>query len=98
DFHVTGVQTCALPICRAEWPRPLYLADHGRAGVDCAHRLTLYARHPATSPAAAPAAARLGRAARIARSRRTRGRGWIAAWLLARSEERRVGKRGSYRW
>src|SRR5690606_40989643 len=80
DFHVTGVQTCALPI----WARP------GAPGVPWPWSWAEPGR-PCTRRDAPPAAAsaRSGARARPSRARRN----WSTR-RAARSEERRVGKEG----
>src|SRR5690606_40594828 len=84
DFHVTGVQTCALPI----WPEPLALvtelAPQGRQP----HRI------PSTScPGVAERFRSTPRALRC--SADIRGDYRV---LYLRSEERRVGKECRSRW
>src|SRR5690606_39818877 len=73
DFHVTGVQTCALPISSAV---------EGRGG----------------GPSRCPAGGRAGGRADGRAGVRARGRAGGRAGGCARSEERRVGKEGRWRW
>src|SRR5690606_40468341 len=89
-FHVTGVQTCALPISEARYSLQ-------RA---CGRRTRPF--HPQDPPptanraSKAPApAARLSRSVLAARDQR-RARSGGCAWR--RSEERRVGKECRSRW
>src|SRR5690606_39849019 len=85
-FHVTGVQTCALPICA---PRPR-LADAAPPGV--AGRLRL------AGPSAGPRAAALVHARHAAVPLRARAvplafaKPALVRGGVPRSEERRVGK------
>src|SRR5690606_39632052 len=92
DFHVTGVQTCALPIsarpgrCRSRaWPvlRELHSS--------CLRKV-LQNRFSGGKAASLPAAPRSGRAA----AQQTRLRRESAS--PSRSEERRVGKESRYQW
>src|SRR5690606_39905365 len=84
-FHVTGVQTCALPILAARVPGtqppdpPHRLAGGGGVGMPAP--LVLRGEEARPPRRASPAS-------REKRSRATR----------ARSEERRVGKEGRSRW
>src|SRR5690606_40078070 len=89
DFHVTGVQTCALPICRPWWlcaDFVVHLAfcrllfDHCSKGLCVAH--TTLRQGGVTI------VADLKKGARITGSTRTK----LANDLKKRSEERRVGK------
>src|SRR5205823_11083340 len=74
---VTGVQTCALPICGSSGtPRRAHTATQRDRTPDSA-AARWWPAHPA--------------AARPARRARQRRPGW-AAWRRRRSEERRVGK------
>src|SRR5205809_2789658 len=79
DVAVTGVQTCALPICLGR--------RHERR-----RRPHVHVDRGGRSPGGAARAVR-GRA--FGHPRRGRSR---AARTPARSEERRVGKEGRYRW
>src|SRR5690606_40997240 len=69
DFHVTGVQTCALPICRARAPRaPL----HGPVTVDAcdpAVSLRCAVARGHADPGASPPSANEARATRARPSR-----------------------------
>src|SRR5690606_40371974 len=83
DFHVTGVQTCALPICdrRAAAATGPRAAVRDRGGVELdAHGLGAHRR--------------LAERRRTARGRPARP----ARGDERRSEERRVGKEGRSRW
>src|SRR5439155_7455790 len=86
DGHVTGVQTCALPICRIS-PRSLYFWMCG-ARYDGAATLT------GIGVMALSVAARRSPAAR--RPPRCAGAASDRVW--GRSEERRVGKECRARW
>src|SRR5690606_39955569 len=86
DFHVTGVQTCALPICRRGAS-----GGAGRAGPCLASRATplvggghLCRRVRFTSPSMAQASATGPRWPSLS--------GLITERMVWRSEERRVGK------
>src|SRR5690606_39554100 len=92
DFHVTGVQTCALPISR------LAARRHAQC-LDGAAELDLAARAFAGDRGADPDAAGLGRrdSAPAARSGAClTDRSNTAAGTAERSEERRVGEEGSW--
>src|SRR5690349_24953145 len=80
DLYVTGVQTCALPICSRKWP-----LNH-RQWRERIHPIPHYARSStrATQQALRAGARRLRRGPVPARPR--------ANGALSRSEERRVGK------
>src|SRR5690606_39802391 len=89
-FHVTGVQTCALPIPQRRLCAPF------RSGVTQHFR----ERGP---PSSGAASGRLSAAAAVAQLRTLR---WCARWVsgrpilftgLGRSEERRVGNEGRWR-
>src|SRR5690606_40543625 len=96
DFHVTGVQTCALPIfCRS------------RLSLDGGHLLLPGGgiRHFVLLPDATVANGNLRDTADGAHSasvlRRTDFRGadvYVCAFRSSRSEERRVGKEWRYWW
>src|SRR5690606_39771704 len=89
DFHVTGVQTCALPIyvglvrtvnedaCLARPDLGIWAIADGMGGHDCGD----YASNLIIGE--------LGRVRRPGSAREL---------LQARSEERRVGKEGRWRW
>src|SRR3712207_8265365 len=85
DIGVTGVQTCALPICR--------VLVGAVAGVDDA------AAHPVGQPVRR-AGGGVADDDRVAAHRLERERGVLEALALrdARSEERRVGKEWRSRW
>src|SRR5690606_39634448 len=84
DFHVTGVQTCALPILMGVSPRPPEEAPAFRPG----RNPDLLLRHPA----------RPGHKRREEHPRRRAGGevkrlwSWCKTSTRVRSEERRVGK------
>src|SRR5207302_6847613 len=78
DFHVTGVQTCALPISAR-------VHDRRR-------RLPSLRRARPRSPRATPALRRHARRRRTERVRPVRGGGEARDRGAVRSEERRVGK------
>src|SRR5690606_40680012 len=87
-FHVTGVQTCALPILiylagtldllypGSAGPRAYTLLPHARLPRRLAPRRWWHPGRPLTLPT----------------------RGSIAEHLTERSEERRVGREGRWRW
>src|SRR5690606_40499346 len=87
DFHVTGVQTCALPICAVQSPQLLELSGIGRpdvlagAGIELRHALPSvgenYLDHFCT---------RMNWRVSLPETLNEETRGW------RRSEERRVGK------
>src|SRR5690606_40229414 len=82
DFHVTGVQTCALPI--------------SNGGPDCPHTKHPQTTGSTSSPGSAWAwRVRSARAKVAVGIASVRPRGPCAC---ARSEERRVGKEGRSRW
>src|SRR3712207_6851423 len=83
DIGVTGVQTCALPICPSGRARGAGLAARRRCPRTCSSRP---ARSAARGRRCAPA------------PRRRRARGSAARPRAARSEERRVGKECRSRW
>src|SRR5688572_33080095 len=89
DLTVTGVQTCALPICSTPEASP-----RSAGGPDLVRPDTEPAGPPAgRAPARAPTRARpptAGRARRGSCRRRQR----VRDELIERSEERRVGKEG----
>src|SRR5690606_39679596 len=87
DFHVTGVQTCALPISA----RSNFHADRD---VPMTRAPTIRASWSAASPTPLPTA--WIRTTSPARSRRSVKSASCA--VRKRSEERRVGKEGSGRW
>src|SRR5690606_39792629 len=82
DFHVTGVQTCALPILTAVRP------ETTRTSRPCAP----------TAGAEAPSSSTPRPKRFCAAWRETSSRAPMASQLWPRSEERRVGKEGRYRW
>src|SRR5690606_40549812 len=94
DFHVTGVQTCALPICtRPEKPASL-------------RKSTVMAR-AASSPVVTLVARRRADFCRSLRASQPSGENRSRIWLALctalliearRSEERRVGKEGRAEW
>src|SRR5690606_41185700 len=86
DFHVTGVQTCALPICRvlSEWHAP---ESEARIAIDLADQPKLNGSARLLTPAAR---ALLEPAVETARP--------AQRWVPPRSEERRVGKECRSRW
>src|SRR5690606_41029076 len=82
DFHVTGVQTCALPISGGSMPIEFVIrstADHEEMQ-DFANQLLLYANTEANEGGGAPTFY------------------FADMDLKFRSEERRVGKECSSRW
>src|SRR5690606_40767318 len=85
DFHVTGVQTCALPISRGRHPLrvDLPLQDDARTGEDVARALLANRREPHPWPVIGLEAT---------------ARADLLAAALGRSEERRGGKASSTRW
>src|SRR5690606_41001395 len=84
DFHVTGVQTCALPI--------LALAGHGEAWTRCSEAFAAAAReHGVDGPTAHLVWQTIAGAGDLADER-------LEAYLTKRSEERRVGKECRSRW
>src|SRR5690606_40815910 len=89
DFHVTGVQTCALPI----WPEPLRSSNHNEKGRPCG------APFPYRFGGAYSATSSATRCANILKPRCTSVQ--VAAYcaslmsVSSRSEERRVGKEGT---
>src|SRR5207302_8334358 len=87
DFHVTGVQTCALPIS-------LIVQDFPMMELLFALQMTRGSVFPTTPAEVLKRAFRQARLAAV-----TIGRGFYpTAAALARSEERRVGKEGRCRW
>src|SRR5690606_40496101 len=86
DFHVTGVQTCALPICAGRLPA---------AGTDPAHGLSAATAPRALDRAGDVRAARAGAIAAYRAGARAAARVQEAQ---QRSEERRVGKECTSRW
>src|SRR5690606_39794069 len=90
DFHVTGVQTCALPICGRALPGEA-LGDDGRIAVDVTRELG-----DAALESLASSRAHRGRVDLLAGLDARGVVGLLGArWL--RSEERRVGKESSAR-
>src|SRR5690606_41068429 len=92
DFHVTGVQTCALPICVT-----------GNCNSACPNRTALASRFGVRFSADAPALSPVRRACNtIFRHQSSRKVDVSAASALNkgdnRSDERRVGKECSTRW
>src|SRR5436309_3595353 len=109
-FHVTGVQTCALPIlrrrCRA-WSNPTSAIPFGEAhdeaevGFGQARHRRLIAVALNTVPELALFLDRQARQLRdLAQIRRERTRLTLARSMPSRSEERRVGKecRAGWTW
>src|SRR5690606_40655309 len=95
DFHVTGVQTCALPICLVlEIRGDLWLAP------DASDPTSLIRLTSGAALDIEPAWTADGRAVIFASDRA----GGFDLWRLEvgpdgpRSEERRVGKEGTTRW
>src|SRR5690606_40707105 len=89
DFHVTGVQTCALPISVST--SAALLADQRRS------LLSLVSTHSATLPLGSsmmPAAVRTPEMEPVFCNTRTSGGKCREIRLSSRSEERRVGKEG----
>src|SRR5690606_41047606 len=88
DFHVTGVQTCALPI--SSLPQAPARVKPQRGGNAGRRRVVAPQRCKESMPWAFPATpTRIGKAT----SRPAR-----AGWTRRRSEERRVGKECRCRW
>src|SRR5690606_40124789 len=82
DFHVTGVQTCALPISNAEatrYPFEVTIEDEPLSLEEIEKHLAEAKRAEA-------------RCEVLIKSIRVAGAGFWAAAIGARSEERRVGK------
>src|SRR5207302_5219504 len=93
DFHVTGVQTCALPICAAE---EAYAHRSDRKAVAAAAREVVVTAEEARvmaikQKAEEDAQAKIAADKKAAEEREAKAR----AEAAARSEERRVGKEGS---
>src|SRR5690606_40204073 len=92
DFHVTGVQTCALPIYPADGDRRRHGGtgrDRPGLGLDRADQPVVRLREPASLTRRTPAA-------RAPRGHRP-GAAAVGARTARRSEERRVGKEGRSR-
>src|SRR5690606_40708004 len=89
DFHVTGVQTCALPIC----PPPRWRSGRCRGR----SRRCPGGRRAVRAPHVAPSAVVSWRrpAAEKVSATRTPPAGWSTTLVELRSEERRVGKGAS---
>src|SRR5207253_5966010 len=97
DGHVTGVQTCALPIFQRHVPADLALRDRS-IGV-----LRAFAREKEEVPRSngvdvGPAGLREGRQLDLELLEACVGRHERSFLVRARSEERRVGKEGSLEW
>src|SRR5690606_39776734 len=93
DFHVTGVQTCALPICPSDWPATAHITgDWHRSSRDplCDAELREFIEADAPFVYAGFGSMTGGdasaRAEAVIEGARRAG--------LRRSEERRVGKEG----
>src|SRR5690606_40469926 len=88
DFHVTGVQTCALPIYALEaGPRD------GQLPFRCAEEMHLSCFVRVTrSLLAADAQRRVAGEVQVQLTAQAIGEGLVMAGLVGRSEERRVGK------
>src|SRR5699024_11991238 len=84
DRNVTGVQTCALPICR-------YLPEINSKN----YNLRSFAERTAMNSPIQGSAADIIKIAMIRMQKMLREKGLKAQMLLQRSEERRVGKVGS---
>src|SRR5207253_7558434 len=88
DGHVTGVQTCALPICTAgTTSKPNRLQQVPRSA-PARTNLSSWASRAASAAASRLSAERI-RASSVAAD---------CCRISARSEERRVGKEGRDRW
>src|SRR5690606_41079880 len=97
DFHVTGVQTCALPIWRPQREGPP-AQPHLRRWIDPVaderHRLDVRAvRIPRLEPQRPELLRQVLDRALLAHAARR-----APLELVRRSEERRVGKEGGARW
>src|SRR5690606_40343551 len=88
DFHVTGVQTCALPISRVGGVRP---ARHSPEGSHVTERILLTGAGGRIGTLLRPRMTRPGRVLRL-HDRRPLEPG--PGVEVVRSEERRVGKEG----
>src|SRR5690606_41038241 len=82
DFHVTGVQTCALPIYRTRSRRCPPSSSGGRSARCASTRPISPCRR--TRPRGTAARSRASSSSQVVR--------------VKRSEERRVGKEGGNRW
>src|SRR5690606_40576407 len=91
DFHVTGVQTCALPISEAEGARPLGEACWAEATEDLLAAAAIAAGEPVEVDV------RGAREGAVHVDRAVRGPVADDVGFAARSEERRVGKEGRAR-
>src|SRR5690606_40348908 len=90
DFHVTGVQTCALPICETLLQAAVEEGDHLSW---CADRLRdLHSRPSLLNPFWYAGSYALGVAAGLY------GDGYNLGFVVERSEERRVGKEWRSGW
>src|SRR5204863_4666797 len=92
DLYVTGVQTCALPICRGEkkWIFPFRQFEVERR-IECDVGLLLERENPFLFAAADTGPHLKCRKRRVAAE-------IVVTHHSARSEERRVGKESSARW
>src|SRR5690606_40877769 len=93
DFHVTGVQTCALPIYAGGDPLDQDARRTHRGSVPPCRRAPATCGHAASSVTSPATSHRRDRT----RSARTPVRR-LAATTPSRSEERRVGKERRARW
>src|SRR5690606_40489485 len=94
DFHVTGVQTCALPILAAMPPAENTMHYFAAAAIFAL--LLFYFIYSITRQ---PFTFLYGKVQGIPLLRRQHGLMWLSVYAVARSEERRVGEewRGAWR-
>src|SRR5207253_7107901 len=94
DGHVTGVQTCALPICASAAPPIFHFAEIvgeiQTSGTNKRSSIRVWAANANPAPARAPFP--------VANPHMPRTAMRAADMSVPRSEERRVGKESRYRW